>query len=255
MKPVDSRPANVAAVAALDDHVRRGLYEAVQRARRPVTRDEAAAAVGISRKLAAFHLDKLVSVGLLTSGAATRTARRVGRAPKVYEPVQETIDVSIPPRAYADLASILVQAVADQAQGETASEAGCRVAALRGRAAGADAVRGVRGRLGVERAFAVTCDALSAEGYAPYETPGAAASRRRPHDRAIRLRNCPFHLLADQAPELVCRINGAFLSGLLDGLRAEPLTVHPTPPDGECCAEIRARTAVGNNGGHDRGRE
>jgi predicted ArsR family transcriptional regulator len=252
MKPVESRPASVAAVAALDDRVRRGLFEAVRDAGRPLTRDEAANAVGISRKLAAFHLDKLVAVGLLTSGIAARTARRVGRAPKVYQPVRETIDVSIPPRAYADLASIMVEAVAGQQHGETASEAGYRIAAQRGRAAGADAVRGVRGRLGVERALALTCDALSAEGYAPYEAPDPATSRR-PEDRAIRLRNCPFHLLAEQSPELVCRINGAFLNGLLEGLRAEPLAVQPTPPEGECCAEIRVRAAVRNNGGHDRG--
>ena len=33
------------------------MYEFIRRADGPVTRDEAAAAVGISRKLAGFHLD------------------------------------------------------------------------------------------------------------------------------------------------------------------------------------------------------
>ncbi|MCA1835373.1 MAG: transcriptional regulator, partial [Actinobacteria bacterium] len=44
----------IRAVAALDDELRRGMYAFIRAARRPVTRDEAAAAVGISRKLAAF---------------------------------------------------------------------------------------------------------------------------------------------------------------------------------------------------------
>ena len=54
----------IKAVAALSDDTRRGMYVFIRAARQPVTRDEAAASVGISRKLAAFHLDKLVDAGL-----------------------------------------------------------------------------------------------------------------------------------------------------------------------------------------------
>lgn len=60
----------MAALAVLGDESRRRLLEFVRRARRPVTREEASAAVGISRKLAAFHLDKLVASGLLEAGTA-----------------------------------------------------------------------------------------------------------------------------------------------------------------------------------------
>src|SRR6516225_117313 len=80
---VSTNPA-IRAIAALDDDLRRGMYAFIRAARRPVTRDEAAAAVGISRKLAAFHLDKLVDAGALR--ARYQAAGRVGRAPKVYEP-------------------------------------------------------------------------------------------------------------------------------------------------------------------------
>jgi len=38
----------IRAVAALDDGLRRGMYAFIRRVRRPVTRDEAAAEVGIS---------------------------------------------------------------------------------------------------------------------------------------------------------------------------------------------------------------
>ena len=45
----------VRAVALLGDEVRHRLYEFVRAARGPVTREQAATATGISRKLAAFH--------------------------------------------------------------------------------------------------------------------------------------------------------------------------------------------------------
>jgi predicted ArsR family transcriptional regulator len=49
----------------LADRTRRALYEHVRRARdHGVTREQAAAALGISRALAAFHLDKLVAAVL-----------------------------------------------------------------------------------------------------------------------------------------------------------------------------------------------
>lgn len=63
----DHLPAAAAlvAVAALSDELRRRMYGFIRRVGRPVSREEAAKSVGISRKLAAFHLDKLVEVGLL----------------------------------------------------------------------------------------------------------------------------------------------------------------------------------------------
>ena len=49
------------------DPVRRALYRHVAVAGRDVSRDEAAQAVGISRNLAGFHLDRLVAEGLLAA--------------------------------------------------------------------------------------------------------------------------------------------------------------------------------------------
>ncbi|MDQ1709850.1 MAG: hypothetical protein QOG49_1235, partial [Frankiaceae bacterium] len=62
---MDDDLADLAAVAALTEPVRRALYNAVVHSRGPMGRDAAAAAVGISRGLAAFHLDRLVELGLL----------------------------------------------------------------------------------------------------------------------------------------------------------------------------------------------
>src|SRR5918995_3572429 len=97
------------ALGALEDDLRRELYLHVRRAGRPVTRDEAAAATGISRKLAAFHLDKLVDRGLLTSSYARppgRGGRGAGRTAKYYEPSDRRIDVTIPERRYDQLSEV-----------------------------------------------------------------------------------------------------------------------------------------------------
>jgi predicted ArsR family transcriptional regulator len=64
----DERDAGVAAVAALAEPTRRRLYDHVVRQSRPVTRDEAAAALELPRATAAFHLDRLVEEGLLDTG-------------------------------------------------------------------------------------------------------------------------------------------------------------------------------------------
>lgn len=79
--------AVLAAAAALSDDLRRQMYAHIRQARRPVSREEAAKSVGISRKLAAFHLDKLVEVDLLRAHyEPVDGVRKVGRAPKLYEP-------------------------------------------------------------------------------------------------------------------------------------------------------------------------
>ena len=80
---------DASAVAALEDDLRQGMYLEVRRRRRPVSREEVAEAMGVSRKLAAFHLDKLVDRGLLVTSYARppgRGGRGAGRSAKYYEP-------------------------------------------------------------------------------------------------------------------------------------------------------------------------
>jgi hypothetical protein len=54
---VEQRPLadRVAAVSALDEPIRRALFEHVSRGDTPVSRDDAAEAVGLARSTAAFH--------------------------------------------------------------------------------------------------------------------------------------------------------------------------------------------------------
>lgn len=224
----------IRAVAALHDRLRRSMYAFIRAARRPVTRDEAAAAVGISRKLAAFHLDKLVVAGLLRARyEAVGDIRKVGRTPKVYEPTEADIRVTIPPRHHDVLAGILLDAVLTEADGETARDAAVRVAGQRGRDLGAAERERVKpGRLGAERALTLAEQTLTSYGFEP----------TRPAPTCVRLRNCPFHPLAASAPDLVCGINRAFLAGFLAGLRATTAHAILAPRAGECCVELRAVT-------------
>nr|BFE80012.1 hypothetical protein GCM10020093_026130 [Planobispora longispora] len=74
-------------VAALNDPVRRAVYEYVISQGREVGRNEAAEAAGVQRTLAAFHLDKLVEAGLLEAGfkrLGEKTGPGSGRPAKVY---------------------------------------------------------------------------------------------------------------------------------------------------------------------------
>lgn len=219
-----------ATVAALDDDLRRGMYEFIRRSRRPVTRDEAAAEVGISRKLAAFHLDKLVGAGLLTARfEPVGGIRKVGRTPKVYEPADVEIRVSIPPRRHDLLAEILLEAVRTEGEGETARQAAVRTARERGRDLGAAERERLRpGKLGAERALTQAEATLARYGFEP--------ARRSPG--CVRLLNCPFHPQAAHSPELVCGINHAFLEGFLAGLHTTTVEATLAPQPGECCVQL-----------------
>ena len=78
----------VDAVAALADPVRRALYEHVAGSGGEVSRADAAAAVGVARTVAAFHLDRLAQEGLLevTTRRTTSGTRRCRRPSMIVAP-------------------------------------------------------------------------------------------------------------------------------------------------------------------------
>jgi predicted ArsR family transcriptional regulator len=230
-----SLDADLAAAAVLADDLRRRMYAFIRRADGPVTRDEVAAEIGISRKLAAFHLDKLAAAGLLrTSFARPGGLRRAGRTPKRYAPAGVDVRVSIPPREHMLLAGILVDAVRTTPD-NGATRAALRVAGQRGRELGQAERAATRpGRLGAERALTLASGFLDRSGFEPV----------RAAPTVVLLRNCPFHPLAGQARELVCGINYAFLTGFLDGLGAQSATALLRPSPGHCCVELRAASGA-----------
>src|ERR687891_959879 len=101
-------------LAGLGDPLRRALYRHVVERGEPVSREDAAAAVGISRPLAAYHLDKLIDDGLLEARYQRRSGRRgpgAGRPAKHYVRAANPIELSLPARDYAALAELLAHAV------------------------------------------------------------------------------------------------------------------------------------------------
>ncbi|MET8954400.1 helix-turn-helix transcriptional regulator [Streptomyces sp. NPDC004393] len=228
--PADAAHTAIDSVSVLSEDSRRRMFTFIRRARRAVTRDEAAASVGISRKLAAFHLDKLVDAGLLRARYETPGGiRKVGRQPKVYEPTDAQITVSIPDRRHELLADLLLDAVLTEGADENAAQAALRAAEQRGRQMGETTREETRpGRLGLERGLTACEHLLDQYGYEPFrETP-----------TQLRLRNCPFHPLASKAPDLVCGMNQAFLSGYLNGLRVSGVQAVLAPEPGECCVRL-----------------
>jgi predicted ArsR family transcriptional regulator len=152
--------------------------------------------------------------------------RRIGRAPKTYEPSDADIAISIPARRYDVLAGILIDAVRAGASGEEALEAATRIARLRGAEYGASQRERLRpGRLGTERALTVITEILDERGYEP----------QRESPTELRLRNCPFHPFSARAPDVVCAVNQAWLGGLLEGLDIATAELVPDRDPGHCC--------------------
>ncbi|WP_030176032.1 helix-turn-helix transcriptional regulator [Streptomyces sp. NRRL S-813] len=216
---------DIDAIAALQDPVRRRLYEYVAAQGREVGRNEAAEAAGVTRTLAAHHLDRLTEAGLLESGSRRLTGRSgpgAGRPAKVYTRARAERAVSLPARDYRTAAELLAEA-AEQA----GLDAGlCAAARRRG-----ETLRDSAAPCGsLEEAM----DMLAARGYEPHlegaeGATGAAA-------RVVRMRNCPFHAVAERFPPLVCGMNLALLEGLLgtDG----PLRARMDARPGECCVVV-----------------
>ncbi|MEV5518108.1 transcriptional regulator [Streptomyces flaveolus] len=226
----DAVGSAIDSVSVLSEDSRRRMFAFIRRAGHAVTRDEAAASVGISRKLAAFHLDKLVDAGLLHARYETPGGiRKVGRRPKVYEPTDAQITVSIPDRRHELLADLLLDAVLAEEADENATQAAMRTAKQRGRQLGKAAREETRpGRLGPERGLTACEGLLERYGYEPV----------REAPTRLRLRNCPFHPLAAKAPDLVCGMNQAFLSGYLTGLEVGGIQAVLAPEPGECCVQL-----------------
>jgi predicted ArsR family transcriptional regulator len=233
---------DLASLSTLDDPVRRRLYEVVTRQPSPVGRDEAAAGAGVGRALAVYHLDKLVESGLLTATyqrPAGRTGPGAGRPAKLYTRADREFAVTVPPRSYELAARLLVQAVeADtsgqsrDALGQAARRLGTELgsgyrAEADSRGAPGDDAQGASG--GGTRSVAA-CDvedALTRQGYEPCRSGGV-----------IRLRNCPFHQLAERHREVVCGMNLTLIEGLAEGLGADGWRPVLDPQPGYCCVAL-----------------
>jgi predicted ArsR family transcriptional regulator len=224
----DQPKDDVASLGSLGDPTRRALYDFVCRQGEPAGRDEAAAAAGVGRTLAAYHLDRMVDDGLLEVSFARRTGRTgpgAGRPAKLYRRASREFKISLPPRDYELAARIFANAVDKEPTGrakaalqESAQGFGSEVAA--------EVDRHMAGRRQVERS-AVLEQVLAERGYEPF----------RDEEGVIRLRNCPFDCLADAHRQTVCGMNLA----LLERAAATPgsaLKAVLDPRPGLCCVAL-----------------
>ena len=233
MKESDS---DLPAVTSLSDPVRALLYRVVSESAGPVGRDEAASAVGIGRPLAAYHLDKLVGLGLLSASyqrPAGRMGPGAGRPAKVYARSGREFAVTVPPREY-ELAARLLAAAVDADRDGTSSSL-LRTAA---REYGVDLGGRNRPRgAGPSGAREAVESVLRGYGYAP-----ATAE-----DGSVKLRICPFHQLAAAHQDLVCGMNLALLEGLVAGMGEECMRPCLEPEPGRCCVVLSPDRSAGRS--------
>jgi predicted ArsR family transcriptional regulator len=216
--------SDLSVITVLGDPVRRSLYDFITAQDHEVSRGEAAAATGVQRPLAAFHLDRLAAAGLVEVTFRRTTGRSgpgAGRPAKLYRRTAAEHQVSVPPRDYRAAAELLA-GVVDMIGGKQELQ---RAARSRGAAAGRSALRNAAGAGHQDRLNS----ALAEQGYQPY-----------PAGPDIRLRNCPFHALAGRYPPLICGMNLALLEGLLEGAALTGMAARLDPRPDECCVVIES---------------
>lgn len=222
----DDFAASAAVIGALADPARHALYRFVAASADPVSRDQAAAGVGLPRHTVKFHLDRLVEEGLLETEYRRLSGRRgpgAGRPSKLYRRSAREIEVSLPERHY-DLAGRIL---ADAIEVTTAS-----VPAAHEAVAGAAVREGRRlaAATGPAPRLADTARALGELGYEP-----------RIEGERVVLGNCPFHALAQEHTALVCGMNLGLLEAMLDewGTKGARAVLDPAP--GRCCVTLEAQ--------------
>jgi predicted ArsR family transcriptional regulator len=210
---------SVDAVGALSDRLRERLYRLVAASDHPLSRDEAAAAVALPRSTAAFHLDRLVDIGLLTvehRRLSGRSGPGAGRPTKLYSAVASDVLASVPERHY-ELAGELFAASIERSDRD-----GVPVREALDAEARALGVALAAGGVPAE-------DALSRCGYSPADDGRGG----------LTLENCPFHALASRHTPLMCGANLALVQGVLEGAddARQPAL---EPAEGRCCVAIHA---------------
>jgi predicted ArsR family transcriptional regulator len=231
---------HIAAIASLTEPGRRSLYlyvvgrgERGGRGRgrgREVGRDEASRAMGISRALAAFHLDKLVEQGLLETSYRRLTGRGgpgAGRPAKLYRRSERQFEVSLPERRYELAARVFARALTD-AHAPATERALRRAAVELGESLGAEMRPRAHRAGGRGRPLGRAVEVLAACGYEPARDDGT-----------IRLHNCPFAAVANEYRDLVCGMNLALVRGMVRGAGLPQLTAVLDPQPGACCVVLK----------------
>jgi len=221
--------ADVGAVSLLAEPVRGALYEWVVGAGGAVGRDEAAAAVGITRPLAAFHLDRLVVGGLLVAEfrrLSGRSGPGAGRPSKLYRPAERSVSVSLPRRRYdvpAELFARTIERLDAQAPPDALRDAAYEL----GEAIGSAARRSAGARPSQKRLREVLLATLAERDYRPRVRSGE-----------IRIQNCPFQALVEEHRPLVCGMNLLLIEGIISGIGLPRHVARPDRQPDQCCVAV-----------------
>src|SRR5262245_15183730 len=220
----------VEAVSALDDPVRRRLFQFVE-GHGEVSRHQAARAAGVSRALAAFHLDKLVEAGLLVTSFRRLSGKGgpgAGRPSKLYRRSELQLDVTLPRRRYEWAAQVLARALSEE-RSEGAMDTLRRSARARGEEIGRELERPSPKSPPLRAA----ARALGRCGFEPAVAP----------EGQLVLRNCPFASLREGCREVVCGMNLALIEGVLSGVGVDGVTAALEPQPDTCCVALRSHAS------------
>ena len=220
--------ADAEAIGALADPVRLALYRFVVAQPEPVSRDQAASGVGVPRHQARFHLERLVTDGLLATSHARLTGRTgpgAGRPSTLYRRAARELAVSLPEREYELAGRLLSEAVAESARtGMPVLDAVNRSFAAYGEAVGRAAASAGTDPLDD------TAEVLARHGYEP----------RRDGDE-VHLHNCPFHALAQAQTELICHANLCLVAAVADEVAPGQVDARLEPRPDRCCVVLGTR--------------
>lgn len=228
-----SLPDDIASIATLEDPARADLYFFVSNSGGDVTREAAAEGTGSTRRMAAFHLDKLVEEGLLETSFKRLSGRNgpgAGRPSKLYRRSGRRVSVSLPAQNYELMARLLASAVQGTEGASAVQRLGPGARAF-GTSIGTSARE--HGGPGASRELAMEAliHELSGQGFEPFFEG----------DDTIRLRNCPYHDMARENTDLVCSMNLALMQGVANGLGLKDLEPALEPQEGACCVAFHLR--------------
>ncbi len=219
--------------AALGDPTRRQVFFAVRSSGGDRSKDEISASLGIDRRLAGFHLDKLLQYGFLAAEFRREPGRSgpgAGRPAKRYRLADADVLMALPERHYDLLATLLLRASREKGGDQRALE---RVGYEFGFEVGVAEIAAGRTAPGasLNEAMAGMARLLSRYGF------GARAEG----GDSLRACACPFEELAFDDPERICGLDRSIWRGMLAAFAPDAtLSVASTRAGGDdaCVATV-----------------
>ncbi len=266
----DELAEQVTGIGALAEPARRALYLYVASQPEAVSREQAAAAVGMPLHSAKFHLDRLVEEDLLEvefRRLSGRTGPGAGRPSKLYRRSSRQLSVSLPERRY-DLAGDVLASAIDRSlrDGVPIAEAVREAAAAEGRSIAGAFLEGTPSQPATsaseggaaghdDSGLSRTADVLALHGYEPRtfrrrDLPGqlpVRPARDRAHRAGLRHEPRPDRRGHRRARRLggLRRARAAARLLLRQGLRARPTSACGGPEQGLTARRVQSPVTSG----------